>query len=117
MNLDRFKKVIAEFTDHEEILLNVKRSEYAATEDVLSNFKEVSRFLGMEPKQYCMALLGKHFHSIAKAVKEKNVGDIWFWEIKSGEGLKQRVADARNYLILLSALIEEEKEVSGKPES
>ena len=32
----------------------------------------------------------------------------WCWETEEGEGLKQRIADARNYLQLLAACLEEE---------
>lgn len=32
----------------------------------------------------------------------------WDWETDGGEGLKQRIVDARNYLLLLAACLEVE---------
>jgi hypothetical protein len=46
----------------------------------------------------------KHVQSIALAVRTGKYA--WAWETEGGEGLKQRIADARNYLLLLAACLE-----------
>jgi len=55
-----------------------------------------------------MAYRLKHIQSISHAVRtEYN----WCWQTEQGhEGLKQRIADARNYLLLLAACLEAEME-------
>jgi len=109
MNVEAFDRIKKEFADHEDELLHFKRGEYAGIEDVLANFKDVSAFLGMIPRLYCMALFGKHMGAIIRAVRSKEPKRIWCWRLPSGEeGLKQRIADARNYLLLLAAIIDEE---------
>jgi hypothetical protein len=48
-----------------------------------------------------------HFHAIKKAVLEEKYN--WQWRTEDGEGMKQRIADIRNYFILVAALMSEEK--------
>lgn len=105
MKRDKFERVKQEFDNHDNALLNVKRSEYANEDDVLVNFKEVARMTGLTPEKYCSVLLSKHFHAILRAV---DLGTYkWIWADELGEGLKQRISDLRNFAVLLAALIEE----------
>ena len=105
MKVEDFMRLKQEFDEHESVLLGVKKTEYASDEDHLSNFKEVASWLGIYPEEYCMTLTLKHMHSILRAVKSQDYR--WSWSSDIGEGLKQRISDARNYLLLLAALIEE----------
>ncbi len=50
----------------------------------------------------------KHIQSIVLSIKTGSYCDKWYWNDDGNEGLKQRISDARNYLILLAACIEEE---------
>jgi len=108
MKIEEFRKLRQEFDDHEEMLLEVKKTEYANDADRLINFKEASQMVGLTPEHYCFILIAKHFHAIRKAVLEDKYN--WCWNAEFGEGMKQRIADARNYLLLLAALMEEEYE-------
>ena len=47
----------------------------------------------------------EHMQSITLAVRDGKYS--WTWETEGGEGFKQRIADARNYLLLLAACLEE----------
>lgn len=110
MNVNRFTSVVQEFLDHEEILLGVKRTDYAkGDQDCLINFKGVSGILEITPQSYCMTLIMKHIHSIIMTVRTGGINpQDWCWSSSRGEGMKQHISDARNYLVLLAALIDEE---------
>jgi hypothetical protein len=106
----KFEVLCKEFDDKEKDLLGFKRAEYSDDEDVLRNFKECAAFLGVPVKRYCMALLTKHMQSINLITKKGKINWCWTMPDGTGEGLKQRIADARNYLILMAGIIDEEME-------
>ena len=112
---ERFKNLCREFMQHEEELLAWKCGEYASGNDRLQNFREVAKFLGQMPSEIALAYLLKHVQSIALAVRTGKY--IWDWEKEGGEALKQRIADARNYLLLLAACLDEESEAKYEPMS
>ena len=68
MKVEDFKKLKQEFDDHENMLLGVKKTEYATDEDRLSNFGDAGNMVNLSPEHYCLTLMTKHFHSIRKAV-------------------------------------------------
>lgn len=105
--VEAFKKLFNDFVSREEQILNWKTGEYTDNVDKLMNFRQIADFLGVSMSDVVLIYLMKHMQSIALAVQSKNY--VWDWEKEGGEGLKQRVADARNYLLLLSACLEEEK--------
>ena len=114
MTPERFEVLCEEFADHEAHILARKRGEYTSGEDRLQNFREIANFLGQKPEEVALSYLMKHIQSIALAVRTGKYA--WAWETEGGEGLKQRIADARNYLLLLAACLDEEvsnKEVSA----
>ena len=113
MNKEKFKKLYTEMRAKEQDLLGVKRHEYTqGDDDVLLNFKQSAAFIGCDPKDVCIAYLMKHVQSVVLAVKKDR--DLKFvWENPDGtEGLAQRFCDARNYLVLLAGLIEDQKSTS-----
>jgi hypothetical protein len=111
MILEEFERVADEFTKKERELLFTKRGEYASERDVLQNFKEQSDFLGLDADVIALMLLFKHVQGIKEAVMGGKID--WGWETtERSEGTKQRIADCRNYLLLLAAVIDEEE--SGK---
>ena len=109
MNPGEFKLIWEEFTDEEEAIMGWKEDEYAGDEDRLLNFNQVAPLTGLRPSQVAFSYLMKHIQSIGLSVQQGNYTDKWYWEYNGREGLKQRIADARNYLILLAACIEQEK--------
>jgi hypothetical protein len=102
---ERFEQLVKEFQEQEGKILSHKGNEYSDQEDRLLNFREVSEFLGRTPAEVALSYLLKHIQSIALAVRTGKYA--WAWETEGGEGLKQRIADARNYLLLLAACLEE----------
>jgi hypothetical protein len=106
MTPERFESLQKEFVAHEARILNWKRGEYSSNEDRLQNFREVAAFMGLRPAEVALTYLMKHIQSITLAVRYGKYS--WTWTTEGGEGLKQRIADARNYLLLLAACLEEE---------
>jgi len=108
---ERFKELFAEFTDKEDTILAWKAGEYSSGDDRLQNFREIANFIGdkpvtVTPSFVALIYMLKHVQSIKNAVISGNVK--WAWETEGGEGLKQRLADSRNYLLLLATCIDEE---------
>lgn len=109
MNNQSFESLREEFLSKEGELLEVKGAEYGADFDRLLNFKEIGDLVDMRATEVCLVLLLKHIQSITLAIKSGNYHSHWYWKDEKGnEGLKQKIADARNYLLLLSACIEDE---------
>lgn len=109
MNRQHFNTLLDDFEKKEQSLLGYKRSEYASEDgDVLVNFKENAEFLGMTPEEVCFTYLMKHIQAIRNGVynPDKRLG----WNEGDREGFSQRIADARNYLILLAACMSERTE-------
>ena len=105
-NLPRLKSLEKEFRSKEEGIMASKRQDYSGDTDVLRNFKEVAAFTGLKPAEVATIYLMKHIQAVKNAVQGEKY--TWVWEINGREGLKQRVADARNYLLLLAVCIDEE---------
>lgn len=101
----RFEALMEMFIARERMLLGMKSKEYAGDGDRLENFHQQAAFQGVRPEEVALTHLLKHICSITKAVRERRYA--WVWKTDSGEGLKQRFTDARNYLILLAACIDE----------
>ena len=108
MTPEQFEILREEFLSHEARILDWKRGEYSPDEDRLLNFRQVAEFEGRTLAEVALTWLLKHIQSITLAVRSADYA--WAWEKEGGEGLKQRIADARNYLLLLAACLEEENE-------
>ncbi len=104
---EEFSRLCMEFEENEGAIMEWKRGEYAGEEDRLRNFRDVARFMGnRRPSEVALVYLMKHVQSISAAVISQEY--TWEWDTPEGEALKQRVADARNYLLLLAACLQEE---------
>ena len=102
---ENFNRLCEEFRETEAEIMGFKRTEYAAAEDRLENFRTIAEFTGTTMEQVALLYLLKHIQSIAVAVETNN--RRWYWGNVDGEGLKQRIADARNYLLLLAGCLDE----------
>ena len=104
-----FENLREKFLSKEAELLEWKGQEYGSNYDRLLNFKEISKFVGLNEADVCFLYLMKHIQSIGLAIKDREYKNKWYWnDTNNNEGLRQRIADARNYLLLLAACIEEE---------
>jgi len=109
MTNQEFENLLEEFFGKEAELRDIKGKEYGDSYDRLLNFKEIAKFTGLNEADVCLLYLLKHIQSITLAIKDDKYRKKWYWQDENGnEGLKQRIADARNYLLLLAACIEEE---------
>lgn len=110
---ERFNELCKEFARQEDDILDWKAEEYSTSEDRLQNFHEIAAFLGDKPTTITPSVIAllymlKHIQSIKNAIISGRIN--WRWETEGGEGLKQRIADSRNYHRLLAACLEEENE-------
>ena len=72
-------------------------------EDKLKNFKSIGERLGLSASMVCMVYLLKHVDSIRNYVLEgKEFSD---------EPIEGRMHDARNYFLLLGAIIKKKKDL------
>ena len=108
MKPEQFESLRDDFLIHEARIMDHKRDEYSSGNDRLQNFREVAGLSGEKMSEVALIWLLKHIQSITLAVRTGEYA--WKWKTEHGEGLKQRIADARNYLLLLAACLEEEKE-------
>ena len=105
---ERFEKLVKEFLDEENKILSWKGNEYTTGVDRLQNFREIADFIDCTPADVALMYMLKHVQGIKKQIKEGRF--TWAWETEGGEGLKQRFADVRNYLLLLAACLDEMSE-------
>ena len=106
MNEPQFQKLCSEILDRSEDIMFAKAQEYAPV-DRLENFKRRLPVLReQKASQVILSDMSKHIDALARAVDTGNYR--WCWADDDGEGAKQRIADAINYLLLLAAAMEEE---------
>ena len=99
MNSSELNKLKLRMEDIEGQILGTKGTEYiVSNDDRLKFFKDYSTSLGISPEVVCSILLMKHINSILNFVKTGKQGE---------EGITGRINDARNYLLFLQALVEE----------
>lgn len=103
MNSFELKQVKRQLEGEEGNILFSKGTEYiVSNDDRLNFFYEYANKLGADPKMVCAIFLMKHINSILNYVKTGK---------DSIEGIKGRIMDARNYLLFMEALIEENKDM------
>ncbi len=109
MNPKDFGKIMEEFTQKEESIMIWKAKEYSDETDRLQNFKEIADFFGnrpvvITPEIVALLYMLKHVQSVKRAVLSGDAKLVW--DTEDGEGFKQRLADIRNYILLLYACVE-----------
>ena len=99
MNSSELNKLKLRMEDIESQILGTKGTEYiVSNDDRLKFFKDYSTSLDISPEVVCSIFLMKHINSILNFVKTGKQGE---------EGITGRINDARNYLLFLQALVEE----------
>lgn len=98
MHWNEQKELFNKIVEDERYLLEEKGREYASDKDSLANFKS-KMDIGVNPLQVAMIFMDKHYSSIKSYVKTGK-------EL-SNESIESRIADMRNYLFLMYALIKE----------
>lgn len=108
MTVDEFNKFVQEFIDSEIKILETKGNDYSAEKDRFSNFRKIGNdlhyvALGQLNERHSMIIVWwvaftKHILAITSYLK--------FGKVES-ESIQERIKDARNYLLLLAAMIKD----------
>lgn len=101
MTAEKFNEIINERLITSTQLLCAKSEEYA-TEDKLHNFKVAARLQGCTPITALAGMMCKHTVSVYDLIRDHEEGkdipkEVW----------DEKIGDHINYLLLLTALIEE----------
>lgn len=95
-----FEKFRAKLMEEEDYITKTKGKDYTkSSEDCLANFKEGEQ-LGLTPLQTAGMFAKKHIDAIYNYIKTNGKSE--------SEPIRERIKDARNYLVFILALIEEE---------
>ena len=101
MKYDRFNEVLETTIKKCIDTLSVKSNEYA-TEDRLHNFKVAAEIQNCTPITALAGMMAKHTVSVYDLIKKQENGFV-----VSREMWDEKIGDSINYLILLSALVQE----------
>jgi hypothetical protein len=102
MTTEVFEKIFNETVERSRQVLVNKAREYA-TDDRLHNFKVAAEVEGVSPIQALGGMMAKHTVSVYDLIRNgTNSEPMCMWD--------EKITDSINYLILLRALVIEEKE-------
>ena len=104
MNSTTFDQVVLDRLDKCAKTLSVKADEYA-TGDRLHNFKIAAAIQGCTPLTALAGMMAKHTVSVYDLIQRYEFG-----QPVSKEMWDEKIGDSINYLLLLTALIEEDRE-------
>lgn len=110
MTANRFNEILETLIGKCASTLGAKSNEYA-TEDRLHNFKIAAELQNCTPVTALAGMMTKHTVSVYDLIQKHENG-----EVVAKELWDEKIGDSINYLILLSALIQEEidEEDEGK---
>lgn len=102
MEVEEFTAYVKELLFDCEKVLTSKGADYTrGDKDKLINFKSSGDSLGVSPLQVAGVFLRKQLDPIFKYIKDKRL---------ESEPVESRIIDSINYLILLYALVKEDKD-------
>ena len=104
MTTERFDEIINKRLDRCSQVLCKKSEEYA-TDDKLHNFKVAATLQNCSPITALAGMMCKHTVSVYDLIQDNENG-----KVISPEMWDEKIGDSINYLLLLTALIEEQKE-------
>ena len=101
MNSEWFEKVIKQQIKTCEDVLIGKAKEYATDDDRLHNFKNAAGMMSCDPKNALAGMMAKHTISVYDMCRSGKDYPIELWN--------EKITDHINYLLLLKAIVDEEK--------
>ena len=101
MNSDKFNRILENTLKKCIDTLSVKSNEYA-TEDRLHNFKVAAEIQNCTPITALAGMMAKHTVSVYDLIQKQEQGFVI-----SKEMWDEKIVDSINYLLLLSALVQE----------
>jgi hypothetical protein len=84
-------------------LLNGKAEEYAHKDDRLHNFKVAAGLQGITPREAIRGMMAKHTVCVYDMCKTDTIYPDALWD--------EKISDSINYLLLLKAIVQDEREV------
>lgn len=106
MNSKDFEIVIEEQIEKCKEVLIGKAKEYAQDDDRLHNFKNAAGMMGCDPKEALAGMMAKHTISVYDMCRDGKDHTLVMWN--------EKITDHINYLLLLKAIVMEEKKKSGQ---
>ena len=102
MNKKEFNEIKKHLLSKSEYIMDAKQPEYTNKNiDVLNNFKQTAKMIGIEPMQVWAVFFNKHIQAILT-----HSGDP---DMHQAEPIESRYCDAINYLFLGFSLIIDEQ--------
>ena len=86
-------------------ILKVKGKSYSGDEDAFKNFKETAKEAGITVEESWLTQYLKHYNAIRSFLND---------EYTDSEPIKLRIADAINYLLMLSGILREQGKIKGE---
>jgi len=105
MNNAQFSEVMAEQIQRCEDVLIIKNKEYSSAVDRLHNFKRAAELQMTTQRNACAGIMIKHIISIYDMCRSPDDFSMALWN--------EKITDAMNYLFLLRAIVEEDKDVEN----
>ena len=102
MTSEKFETIIEEQMATCQNILGVKALEYAEDKDRLHNFKNAAGMMGCSPREALAGMMAKHTISVYDMCQSNIDYPMELWE--------EKITDHINYLLLLKAIVVEEKE-------
>jgi len=103
MTPERREQAVSELLEECRALRISKGVDYSGASDVLDNFKRNAEPWGLTKYQVLSIYLSKHLDSVRNSIK----ANPSYPQVES-EPIRNRIADAVNYLLLLHCLLEED---------
>ena len=102
MNQKEFEQTKKFIFDKAQDIMNAKQPEYTNKSiDVLNNFKQTAKAIGIEPMEVWAVFFNKHIQAILSHAGDPNM--------HQAEPIDSRYADAINYLFLGFSLLVDEQ--------
>jgi hypothetical protein len=108
MKAEYFEKLVDQQINKCALTLGLKAQEYA-TEDQLHNFKVAAEMQNIPLRQALAGMMAKHTVSIYDMCASETAYPWVIWE--------EKITDHINYLLLLVAVVEEERQEKGDLQS
>ena len=106
MTLDTFRKLAEHrFEVCLDLMCGKKNEEYSRNNDKLHNFKKAALIEDLTPEMALLGMMTKHLVSIIDICQDSNV----YQELPDKALLAEKITDTVNYLVLLEAIIEEQR--------
>lgn len=106
MNNEDFRNNLDTIHEKIETVLGAKGEEYATDNDRLHNFKVAAQVQGITVKEALSGMMAKHTVSVYDMIADGKDHSLDKWD--------EKILDHINYLILLRAIVVEEKSIVSR---